>query len=247
MGLRPPWDVAMATGTPWGPLTGDGGGDGAAQGGDGGHGDLLGAVLLGAGVAGGHHVGLQQGPLQVDVVVAQRLVDGRQHLGTRGQGGGDADMAGGDLGDVTEGTVGMAPTFSVTYWQCFRSWSPSGRISGSTMGTMPFCRDTPGGTSGWGGGPGVTRPRRGATSPSHVPPDHGEVPPAYPCVPPDHGEVPPAHLQVPPPAWRPPSTIGCPKVTWRCHQTMVRCHQPTARCHQPISRCHLQLGGHQAP
>lgn len=30
-----------------------------------------------------------------------------------------------------------AKTFSVTYWQRFRSWSPSGRISGSTMGTMP--------------------------------------------------------------------------------------------------------------
>lgn len=30
-------------------------------------------------------------------------------------------------------------TFSVTYWHRLRSWSPSGRISGSTMGTMPFC------------------------------------------------------------------------------------------------------------
>lgn len=29
-------------------------------------------------------------------------------------------------------------TFSVTYWQRCRSWSPSGRISGSTMGTRPF-------------------------------------------------------------------------------------------------------------
>lgn len=28
-------------------------------------------------------------------------------------------------------------TFSVTYWQRCRSWLPSGRISGSTMGTMP--------------------------------------------------------------------------------------------------------------
>jgi len=31
-------------------------------------------------------------------------------------------------------------TFSVTYWHRLRSWSPSGRISGSTMGTMPFCK-----------------------------------------------------------------------------------------------------------
>ena len=29
-------------------------------------------------------------------------------------------------------------TFSVTYWQRSRSWSPSGRISGSTIGTRPF-------------------------------------------------------------------------------------------------------------
>lgn len=29
-------------------------------------------------------------------------------------------------------------TFSVTYWQRWRSWSPSGKISGSTMGTKPF-------------------------------------------------------------------------------------------------------------
>lgn len=29
------------------------------------------------------------------------------------------------------------PTFSVTYWPRFRSWSPSGKISGSMMGTMP--------------------------------------------------------------------------------------------------------------
>lgn len=28
-------------------------------------------------------------------------------------------------------------TFSVTYWQRWRSWSPSGKISGSTMGTKP--------------------------------------------------------------------------------------------------------------
>lgn len=32
---------------------------------------------------------------------------------------------------------GSLLTFSVTYWQRCRSWSPSGRISGSTMGTMP--------------------------------------------------------------------------------------------------------------
>lgn len=52
----------------------------APQGGDGCHGDLLGAVLLGAGVSRGDHVGFEQRALQVDVVVRQRLVDGRQHL-----------------------------------------------------------------------------------------------------------------------------------------------------------------------
>lgn len=50
------------------------------QGGDCCHGDLLSAVLLGAGVAGGDHVGFEQRALQVDVVVRQRLVDRREHL-----------------------------------------------------------------------------------------------------------------------------------------------------------------------
>lgn len=33
---------------------------------------------------------------------------------------------------------GRMLTFSVAYWHRCRSWSPSGRISGSTMGTKPF-------------------------------------------------------------------------------------------------------------
>lgn len=36
--------------------------------------------LLGASVAWGDHIGLQQGAFQVDVVVAQSLVDSSQHL-----------------------------------------------------------------------------------------------------------------------------------------------------------------------
>jgi len=32
-----------------------------------------------------------------------------------------------------------AHTCSVTLWLVSRSWSPSGRISGSTIGTRPFC------------------------------------------------------------------------------------------------------------
>lgn len=54
---------------------------GAAQGSDSGHGNLLGAVFLGTGVSCGHHVGLQQSTLQVDVVVRQSLVHRSQDLG----------------------------------------------------------------------------------------------------------------------------------------------------------------------
>lgn len=52
----------------------------AAQGGDGCHCNLLVAVLVRAGVPGGNHVGLEQGALQVHVVVRQGLVDGSQDL-----------------------------------------------------------------------------------------------------------------------------------------------------------------------
>lgn len=58
--------------------SGNGRGHGAAQSGDGSDGHLLGGELLGAALASGDHVGLQQGSLQVDVVVVQRLVDGGQ-------------------------------------------------------------------------------------------------------------------------------------------------------------------------
>lgn len=53
---------------------------GAAQGSNGGHGDLLVAVFVGAGVSGSDHVGLEQGTLQVDVVVRQGLVNRSQDL-----------------------------------------------------------------------------------------------------------------------------------------------------------------------
>lgn len=52
----------------------------AAQGGDSCHCNLLVAVLVRAGVPGGNHVGLEQGALQVHVVVRQGLVDGSQDL-----------------------------------------------------------------------------------------------------------------------------------------------------------------------
>lgn len=61
-------------------LTGDCWGHGAAQGSDGGHCDLLVAVFVGAGVSGSDHVGLEQGTLQVDMVVRQGLVDCSQDL-----------------------------------------------------------------------------------------------------------------------------------------------------------------------
>lgn len=64
-------------------LTWHSGGHGAAQGGDSCHGDLLRAVLFGAGVSSGHHVGFEQCALQIDVVVRQRLVDSCQYLRER--------------------------------------------------------------------------------------------------------------------------------------------------------------------
>merc|ERR1711931_59287 len=61
-------------------MPGDCGGHGAAQGSDGCHGDLLVGVLVRAGVSGGDHVGLEQGSLQVDVVVRQGLVHSGKDL-----------------------------------------------------------------------------------------------------------------------------------------------------------------------
>lgn len=61
-------------------LTGDSGGHGAAQGGDGGHGDLLVAVLVRTGMSSSNHVGLKQSALQVDMVVRQGLVHSSQDL-----------------------------------------------------------------------------------------------------------------------------------------------------------------------
>lgn len=60
--------------------TGNCRGNGAAQGSNGCHGNLLAAVLVWARVSSGNHVGLEQGALQVDVVVGQGLVDGSQDL-----------------------------------------------------------------------------------------------------------------------------------------------------------------------
>ncbi|CAN7986146.1 unnamed protein product, partial [Ixodes hexagonus] len=61
-------------------LTGHGGRHGPLQGGDGGPGDVRRGVLLGAALSRSHHVGLEQGALQVDVVVVEGLVHGSQHL-----------------------------------------------------------------------------------------------------------------------------------------------------------------------
>ena len=61
-------------------LTRDSGGHCAAQRRYSCHGSLLMRVFLGAGVAWGYHIGLQQGAFQVDVVVTQSLVDSSQHL-----------------------------------------------------------------------------------------------------------------------------------------------------------------------
>lgn len=66
-------------------LTCDGRRHSAAQGSDGSHGDFLTAVLGGAGVSGCDHVWFQQGALQVDMVVRQRLVHCCENL-TGGQG-----------------------------------------------------------------------------------------------------------------------------------------------------------------
>lgn len=62
------------------PLTGDCGWHGAPQGGDCCNGNLIMCVLLGAGMAGGHHVGFEESSLQVDVVVAEGLVHSSQDL-----------------------------------------------------------------------------------------------------------------------------------------------------------------------
>lgn len=61
-------------------LTGDCRRHSTAQGSNSGHCDLLVAVLVGAGVSGSDHVGLEQCTLQVDVMVRQGLVDSSQHL-----------------------------------------------------------------------------------------------------------------------------------------------------------------------
>lgn len=63
-------------------ITGNRSGDSAPQSGHCCHGNLLRGELLGAAVSSGHHVGLEQRSLQVDVVVRQSLVDGCQHLNT---------------------------------------------------------------------------------------------------------------------------------------------------------------------
>ena len=61
-------------------LTRDSGGHCATQRCDSCHGNLLVRIFMGAGVAWGYHIGLQQGAFQVDVVGTQSLVDSSQHL-----------------------------------------------------------------------------------------------------------------------------------------------------------------------
>lgn len=72
---------------------------------------------MGAGVAWGHHVGLQQSAFQVDVVVTQSLVDGSQHL-EQSRAKMDWGGAGGKVGTGVSPKA-LAPgrhlTFSVTY------------------------------------------------------------------------------------------------------------------------------------
>ena len=65
----------------WSPrLTCDRRGNGAAQGGQGRHSNLLRAVLGGTAVSGCHHVGFEEGALQVHVVVRHGFVHGSQDL-----------------------------------------------------------------------------------------------------------------------------------------------------------------------
>lgn len=61
-------------------LTGNSCGNSPVESSDGGHSHLLWSILSGAGMSGSHHVGLQQGALQVNVMVIQGLVDSRQDL-----------------------------------------------------------------------------------------------------------------------------------------------------------------------
>lgn len=68
-----PWAVKL-------PLTGHSSRDGAPQGRHSSHGNLLRCVLFGAGVSSCHHVGLQQGALQVHMVVRQSLVHSSKNL-----------------------------------------------------------------------------------------------------------------------------------------------------------------------
>lgn len=63
----------------WG-FTRDSRGHCAAQCCDSCHGNLLVRKFLGAGMAWGDHIRLQQGAFQVDVMVTQSLIDSSQHL-----------------------------------------------------------------------------------------------------------------------------------------------------------------------
>lgn len=58
---------------------GDGGGHGAAEGGHGGAGDLGRGGLLRAALTRHHHVGLEKGALQEDVVIVQGLEEEKQN------------------------------------------------------------------------------------------------------------------------------------------------------------------------
>jgi len=69
--------------------TGDGGGDSPLEGGDGGLGDIVGGVLGLALGAGGHHVGLEEGALEVEAVELAPSVGGGQDTLGGGNGGGE--------------------------------------------------------------------------------------------------------------------------------------------------------------
>ncbi len=102
------------------------------------HGNLLRGVLLGTGVSSGDHVWFEQSSLQIHMVVRESLVHSRQDLWMQFVGNYFWWIIW--LCSAFIGYSGKKLTFSVAYWHRCRSWSPSGRISGSTIGTRPFYR-----------------------------------------------------------------------------------------------------------
>lgn len=116
-------------------LTCDRRGDGASQGGDSCHRDFLWAVLGGAAVSSCDHVRFEESTFQIHVVVWHGFVHCSQDLQKKKKSFPSIPSL--LLHHHQHQHHHHQPTFSVTYWPRFRSWSPSGKISGSMMGTMP--------------------------------------------------------------------------------------------------------------